>query len=174
MAYEKVAGTRTERKGMGRSEPSSLAAKLANKFIIDDAAGCWNWIAATNARGYGVVGRGGRGAGLHKAHRASWMVHRGDIPDGMWVLHKCDNPRCINPEHLYLGDHQQNVRDMVSRGRNVIPDNRGERASWAKLTAEAARDIKSRRLTGREFAELYRVSLSAVRRIWEGKNWSSL
>ena len=174
MAYEKVAGSRVARKGRGRSENSLLADKIANKYAIDPETGCWNWTAACNARGYGVVSRGGRGSGLHKAHRASWMVHRGELADGAWVLHKCDNPRCINPDHLYLGDHRQNVCDMMSRGRNVIPDNRGERATWAKLTAEAAVDIKTRRLSGPEFARLYGVSRSAVYQIWGGKNWVSV
>lgn len=173
MAYTKVPGTRVPRNGRGRSECSDLAEKLAGKFVIDPDSGCWNWVAATNERGYGVVSRGGRAGGLHKAHRASWIVHRGEIPAGMWVLHRCDNPRCINPEHLYLGDHRRNVADMVERGRNVLPDNRGEKASWAKLNAAQARDIKTRRLCASQFATLYGVSRSAIYEIWNGKNWQS-
>lgn len=76
---------------------------------------CWDWRGSTYGFGYGALRTSGRKkAG---AHRISWEVHNGEIPEGMWVLHTCDNPPCTNPKHLYLGDRIDNVRDMHNRGR---------------------------------------------------------
>ena len=80
--------------------------------------GCWDWVGARDTFGYGVIGRGGRGRGHTGAHRVSWQIHRGPIPPGMYVLHRCDNPPCSNPAHLFLGTHRDNVADMVAKGRN--------------------------------------------------------
>src|SRR5690349_14618154 len=117
---------------------------LSERFhakIFVDASGCWIWTGAKKELGYGVIGRGRRGEGTIKTHRASWEIHRGPIPQGMNVLHKCDRPSCVNPDHLFLGSLSDNMRDCVAKGRNFIPDNRGERAKWAKLTLNQAREI---------------------------------
>lgn len=89
--------------------------------------GCWGWLGARTywRGGYGVLGRGGRSQGLVLAHRASWEIHRGPIPDGMCVLHKCDNPPCTNPAHLFLGSKRDNARDMVGKGRRPDVARRG-------------------------------------------------
>ena len=80
----------------------------------------------------------------------------------MKVLHKCDTPACVNPAHLFLGTLKDNSQDCVRKGRNFVPDNSGENAKWAKLTLEQARDIKTRRMTAKNFAALYGVSVSTV------------
>jgi hypothetical protein len=80
----------------------------------------------------------------------------------------------VNPDHLFLGTLGDNMRDCARKKRVVVPNNRGERAKWAKLTAEQARDIKTRRLSSNKFAKLYGVSRSAISRIFEGKNWASV
>ena len=80
--------------------------------------GCWGWIGATSS-GYGRLGRGGRGEGLVYAHRLSWELRNGPIPEGMCVLHRCDNPPCSNPDHLFLGTKADNNRDMSVKGRHV-------------------------------------------------------
>ena len=77
---------------------------------------CWMWTGTLNHKGYGQFWFGTK---HHQSHRASWMMHRGPIPDGMWVLHKCDTPSCVNPAHLYLGTHAENMADMVARGRGT-------------------------------------------------------
>ena len=73
---------------------------------------CWNWLGFKNEQGYGIFG-------LHiRAHRFSYQAFQGDIPEGLLVLHKCNNPSCVNPHHLYLGDHRDNVVQMVMDGRH--------------------------------------------------------
>lgn len=85
---------------------------------VEQASGCWKWRGATVHGGYGILNRGSRGEGLIRAHRYSYLLHYGVIPDGMYVLHKCDNPECTNPEHLYTGDAKQNMRDVSERKRH--------------------------------------------------------
>jgi hypothetical protein len=80
-------------------------------------SGCWEWQQTIDASGYGRLTRAGR-QGV-KAHRVAWECANGPIPDGLWVLHRCDNRRCVNPEHLYVGDRADNMADMVERGRST-------------------------------------------------------
>jgi len=75
---------------------------------------CWLFIGGRNNGGYGYINRGGWPEGTH---RISWEIHRGPIPDGMWVLHRCDTPSCCNVDHLFLGTQQDNVDDMVAKRR---------------------------------------------------------
>lgn len=82
-----------------------------------DVQECWEWQSCLNPNGYGRIGHGGRGGRKCAAHRVSWEIHYGAIPDSLWVLHKCDNPACVNPNHLFLGSHQDNMDDMIAKGR---------------------------------------------------------
>ena len=77
---------------------------------------CWEWIAFKNKDGYGLFGYNGKN---QKAHRVSWQLHNGPIPDGLCVLHKCDNPSCVNPNHLFLGTNADNIKDRVNKNRTV-------------------------------------------------------
>ena len=85
-----------------------------NKLSND---GCWNWTGTVNQKGYGMIGCRRLNIGVNSigAHRFSWLINIGEIPKGMWVLHKCDNKLCVNPNHLYLGDHLDNVKDAIKR-----------------------------------------------------------
>jgi len=94
-----------------------LAVRFEQKYITEPNTGCWIWIAALNNRGYGIIGRGARQDGPEPAHRISWELAYGPIPEGLHVLHKCDNPPCVNPHHLFLGTHGDNMRDSVIKGR---------------------------------------------------------
>lgn len=82
--------------------------------IRKDENGCWNYIGCTNSTGYGHIRKNGK---VQKAHRVSFEYFIGPIPDGLFICHKCDNPACVNPDHLYAGTQKDNVRDMFSRGR---------------------------------------------------------
>lgn len=96
---------------------------LAERFWakIQKTEGCWLWIGGHNAEGYGRLGRGERGSVIDYAHRVSWEIANGPIPDGLWALHRCDNPRRVRPDHLFLGDRSDNMRDCYAKGRAVIP-----------------------------------------------------
>lgn len=91
----------------------TLEERFHDKYIPEPNSGCWLWIANANRTGYGCLSDSKQ----RLAHRISWEIHRGPIPEGLYVLHKCDVPICVNPEHLFLGTHQDNMDDMVRKGR---------------------------------------------------------
>ena len=96
---------------------------------------CWMWTRKPNANGYGYIKVKNKKV---LAHRLSYQLHVGEIPDGMIICHSCDTPLCVNPDHLFLGTHAINVADKVAKGRQTI----GERNSRAKLTDEAVAAIR--------------------------------
>lgn len=85
---------------------------------VNKTDGCWEWTGSRMRKGYGNFGVDYRHEG---AHRFSWRLHFGEIPEGMWVLHRCDNPPCVRPDHLFLGTAQANSDDMVAKGRQKRP-----------------------------------------------------
>jgi hypothetical protein len=89
--------------------------------------GCWLWTGRKAYWGYGSV-QLYAGAPRTGAHRASWQIHYGKIPEGLWVLHKCDNPQCVRPDHLFLGTNTDNMRDCWAKGRGKAPDSRARMA----------------------------------------------
>lgn len=131
---------------------------------------CWPWTAAVNEHGYGVMRPEGRRNGpAIKAHRVSVKLDGRD-PDGLYVLHRCDNPPCVNPAHLLLGTAADNAADRDSKGRG----NRGERNGHAKLTDTQAAEIRRRQRAGERrnrLAAEFGVSGAAVTRIAKGEGW---
>ncbi len=85
--------------------------------VREELGPCWDWTASLGNHGYGVLGLGGRTDGKDLAHRISWELSKGDIPEGVCVLHKCDRRSCVNPDHLFLGSKADNTADMVAKGR---------------------------------------------------------
>lgn len=94
---------------------------IADRFWtkVKKTSSCWPWTAALNPSGYGMLSGGRKKDAPLRAHRISWIIHMGQIPNGMHVLHRCDNRRCVNPSHLFLGSNLDNVRDMVKKERNA-------------------------------------------------------
>ena len=93
----------------------TVMSRFSSKYSVDGRTGCWNWTASVRDNGYGQMQTHKK---VERAHRVSWEIHRGEIPDGMFVLHRCDNRLCVNPDHLYLGTHADNMRDITERGRS--------------------------------------------------------
>jgi HNH endonuclease len=165
---------------VGRRKRHSVACtrKLTNAERLDryviTASGCWEWKGARNSFGYGTVGIRDRILGLHQswlAHRLSYATFIGAIPPGLNVLHRCDNPPCINPLHLFLGTDADNHADMIRKGRqrNV----RGEGVINSKMTDEKVRRIRSLFpvLNDCEIARVFQVSSNLIWGIRHGRSW---
>lgn len=89
-----------------------------NSVDVGPAAFCWVWKGRIRQDGYGSIAKRGTRAGHFLAHRISWLLHFGEIPPGLFVLHSCDNPPCVNPHHLGLGTNNDNIRDMIKKRRH--------------------------------------------------------
>jgi hypothetical protein len=99
--------------------PQRLFDRIGSQYHVNPTTGCWEWSGSKDKDGYGKIHARENGILVRfSAHRLSYMLHNGDIPEGLWVLHKCDNPSCINPDHLFLGSVKDNVRDMNGKGRH--------------------------------------------------------
>jgi hypothetical protein len=118
-------------------KPRTLADLIARHYIPEPMSGCWLWIGARRTNGYGVIGVLPRG--LMQAHRAVWTALVGSVPDGMNVLHRCDNRACVNPDHLWLGTQGENLRDAWRKGRF---------ASQLRANADRSRDDLGRYAKG--------------------------
>jgi len=136
--------------------------------------GCWEWAHARSPLGYGKahIGRG-HVTPVVLAHRVAWALANGEIPDGLLVLHRCDNPPCCNPAHLFLGTHEDNMRDMRSKGRSNV----GVRHPLARFSDEAVRAIRAARRRGISVAAIAQwlgVPRSRVSRAATGRRWAHL
>lgn len=141
---------------------------------VDKSGECWIWTAGKNPRGYGNFML--RRLCPLLAHRFCYTVTHGPIPDGMWVLHRCDNPSCCNPSHLFLGTPQDNSDDMVAKGRGRGGIHLGERNANAKLTAEQVQEIRQLRAAGATLKSLgaqFGVHLATIGKISSNATWRS-
>ena len=137
---------------------------------------CWLWTGAIHNSGYGIINTGGKNGKAKRAHRISWAIHYGPIPDGMCVCHHCDTPACVNPEHLFLGTRDDNNQDMKRKGRyNHTRCARGERHWYAKLTDKQVLEIRYKyetdKPTLRSLADEYGVTPQAIHRIVRRRLW---
>jgi hypothetical protein len=135
-----------------------LLDRFNEKWMPEPNSGCWLWLGATNADGYGRINTGGF---IENAHRASWMLYRSAVPLGLHVLHRCDVPGCVNPQHLFLGDNDANVADKTAKGRAA-----------KKLSQEDVAAIKSMVAAGfsqRATAKAFAISQHGVSFIVRGK-----
>lgn len=138
--------------------------------ILDTA--CWLWTGCKNKAGYGSIGLGGKGAGNRNVNRVSWELHFGSIPKGFFVCHKCDNPSCVNPEHLFLGTPKDNMVDMITKGRKRSA--LGSDASRSKLNEDQVLQIFSDERTYKEIAKEFNITHEQVSNIKHKKDWKHL
>lgn len=134
--------------------------------------GCWLWTGFLNHDGYGRVGpQRGVHTGM-RAHRMAWMLANGEVPKGMYVMHTCDVPACVRPDHLRIGTQKDNMADCLAKGRYVT----GERTYNAKLNAEKVREMRRLRaetdLSFYKLAPMFGVSYSVARDVCQGRTWS--
>ncbi len=147
--------------------------RFLNKTMPDSNTDCILWTACKDKvknKEYGKFYLNGK---RERAHRVSWMIHRGKIPKGMHVLHRCDNPPCVNPDHLFLGSNQDNVDDKMSKGR--LATKHGESNVNSKLTWNDVRTIRNehdkQRKTIQEVANEYDVSYQLISRVIRKEIW---
>lgn len=139
------------------------------KITADDNQ-CWEWTAAKDRKGYGVT----RIIKKTAAHRFAWIFPDYVIPDGMYILHSCDNPSCCNPKHLFLGTAQDNMDDKVKKGRQPRADSHPRR----KLSSSKVIEIRRRYANGEtsfsRMAKEYGVHSSTIRLVISRKNWPNV
>ena len=156
------------------------------KFVPVTESGCWIWLGASNGR-YGIIWNPRNGKKYTMAHRVSYEMHKGQIPDEMLVCHTCDVGLCVNPDHLFLGTQVDNMQDMISKGRKAYPENAGHHGNHARginngqakidsITVLSIRRTYDTRACS-NIAELSRqlhVSESQTRRIVRRQNWKHI
>ncbi len=173
---------------------------IAERFWpkVQRGDGCWLWTAAVHRNGYGKFNIGGK---IVLAHRVAWALTHGPVQEGMYVCHHCDNPRCQNPQHLFIGTPTDNNLDMASKGRSTIGlmkshtpkavghnwpkprrDNsklrRGDECPWSKLSEDKVREIRRRysatRISQQALATEYGVSLMTINDVIHRRRWAHI
>lgn len=160
-------------------QADSTAFPLSDKVVarfwrrVDRSGGpdaCWPWTGTLSRKGYGRIGDGQPYSSF--AHRRAWLFHNGTLPDGLCVCHRCDNPGCCNPAHLFLGTNRENVADRDAKGRT----GRGERNRHAVLSRPEVAAIRAEYATGqtsyRRLAAKYGVNKSTIRRVVRRELWA--
>lgn len=141
------------------------------KVDIQGRNDCWEWIGAKQSNGYGNFSFN---SCYILAHRFCWLIYFGKIPDGLFVLHHCDNRRCLNPKHLFLGTQKDNLKDMDLKGRRC----RGEKHHNSKLSENQIYEIRKKyipwKYTQKKLSEEYGVSHKAISLIVNRKRWAWL
>lgn len=152
--------------------PEYLRMRIMIGVVKNEESGCWEWKRSSDGWGYGKISIQHK---LEKVHRVMFSLANGPIPTGMCVCHKCDNPPCCNPDHLFLGTHADNRRDMIQKGR--LSDQSGTLNSQAKINDNIAREIRSLYANGvmqKLIAEKYGISTGIVNRVVLRRNWKNI
>ncbi|MGW2739165.1 hypothetical protein ACWC4D_33820 [Streptomyces sp. NPDC001288] len=152
-----------------RLSPELIQRRFMRKVVVAPA-GCWEWSGVRTERGYGRVRIGKREFG---AHRVALVIATGrSLLDGEYACHRCDNPPCVNPAHLFHGDALSNMQDMAQKGRHVSVAHQGQANGQAKLTEPDVRWIRSNTHIGtKDAAEQFGVSTSLIRQVRSGEAW---
>lgn len=156
-----------------RSDVGSSVLSAFEYFVHPEPnSGCWLWAGPSFAKrgDYGCFTMRRAGIVQQRAHRISWALYRGALPANTHVLHRCDNPACVNPDHLFLGDQTRNMNDKVQKGRQ----NKGERHGMAKLTEVQAIAIRADSRKYSDIAQDYEISNVTVSDIKRSRSWAHL
>lgn len=144
------------------------AQRLENLSVIDPISRCHFFIGCLHKDGYGLFAFGGK---TRLAHRASWLIHRGPIPDGLHVMHGCDNPQCVNVDHLSLGTRSDNMQDMYAKGRYPIKRSARKRAKLDQSKAFEIRWYDAIGTRHKDIAAMYGVTRPLVSAICRNEVW---
>lgn len=151
--------------------PSGGANRFFEKVNFENENGCWEWIGAKDGGGYGMGVTDGK---KYKAHRYSWEYYYGEIPNGMWVLHKCDNPSCVRPSHLFLGTNQDNMNDKTKKERQsrLFGDRNGRSIMTKEKVIEMRTMYSSGKYSYRKLSTIFGISMTQTGRILKRESWS--
>jgi HNH endonuclease len=154
----------------------ALLKRFMGKVEMEPMSGCWLWTGAPGDNtATGQYGRFHILGAQERAHRVSWALHYGPIPDGLHVLHRCDNQSCVNPTHLFLGTNAVNVADRVAKGRSGGEAHPGETHPMARLDEARVRAIRLRRMAGaplKVIAEEFEICIPHVSDIINRRKWA--
>lgn len=149
----------------------SIEERFESQHLPVTESGCWLWSGATSMAGYGQLHKDGK---TYYAHRLSYEMHKGEIPDGKFVCHRCDVPSCVNPSHLFAGSHEDNMADMTSKGRGTL----GEINGQSKLSEADVINIRAiyeyTKATQQKLADIYNVSRSLIGLIISRERWGHI
>lgn len=159
----KAEASKARMREMRLRQSGTLEERFFSRFQQVES-GCWQWRSHTDKDGYGVLPGDRQNI---RAHRLSFEIHVGCIPDGMIVCHKCDNPGCVNPDHLFVGTAKDNAQDALIKRRHYI----GEKNGRSKLTREDVQYIRKSSRNTIELAEILGVAQSTVNRVKRGDLW---
>lgn len=151
-----------------KPKETSIKEKIRGNVDIDPDSGCWEWRLGKNNKGYGRISL--KGGCSRYAHRVAYQEFIGEIPEGMEVCHKCDNPACCNPKHLFVGSHMENMRDAINKGRlPEFPVVYGTDHPRALFNADQVRAIRRESRTPEQIALEYGCNPMTIRRVqkWE-------
>ncbi len=143
------------------------------KYVPVPYCGCWLWDGPV-ANGYGRLGIGGRKGRCHYAHRLSYRHHKGPVPAGLLVLHTCDVPACVNPDHLYAGTRTDNLLDAVRRGRHARTGGKGSAnpaSRWTEADVLAMRRLFASGISAKAVAERFGCPYGSAWQIVTGRSW---
>lgn len=160
--------------GENHARYKSIKDKLEGN-VVKSESGCWEWVGTKRGSSSGVH-YGGTNIGRKSvlAHRASYEFYIGVIPENMLVCHKCDNPKCINPDHLFLGTRLDNAKDMANKHRGTC----GEKSSNSKLSNTKSFEIifaaKNKNMKQKEIAYVFGISEKTVNKLFNRKSWKHL
>lgn len=165
---------RAKRRGDLKNDPLQERAPLEQRLWrnVEKTDGCWLWRGALNQKGYGSIQEGGKGSKRVATHRLSYQLANGPVPDGLFVLHKCDVPNCVNPDHLWLGTHEDNMRDMREKGRASTDAPKGTHNGKALLNEGIVRYIRASPLGHAALSRELGVSPNCIRGVRTGRTWS--
>jgi len=154
-----------------KGKPTTPQWKRFMSFVEKKDTGCWEWTGYLQTAGYGIMCVGTLGINLRRwlVHRLSWIIHHGALCSHVLVCHTCDNPKCVRPDHLFLGDHVANGQDAAQKHRMSYP-----RPWAAKLNPEAVSEIKRQLALGlsrRSIARQYGVRSQSIDCIADGRSW---
>lgn len=149
---------------------SKMVERFHSSYTTIAECGCWIWDRSCDKGGYGWFAFERSKTG--KAHRASWFIHFGPIPDGLCVLHRCDNPSCVNPHHLFLGTNTENNIDKVTKNRQAY----GQRNGMAILNESQIKEIRNLYpdIGCAELARMYKMSNGAIQHIVKRRHWNHI